>query len=496
MLRALGSHSTGYRLETLKGASVQEVTFPVDDPRRLAEVVAADRVESLLGDGERLRDALDGAAVVCVNSTASGGGVAEMLRVLLPYVRGMGIDTRWLVIEGDERFFALTKRLHNHLHGVEGDGGPLGEDEQRHYEAVLHRNAAQLANAVRPGDVVIIHDPQPAGLAGAMRQRGARVVWRCHVGTDTPNARTELGWNFLRPYLDPSVVDLYVFTRRTFAPPWVPSERIFEIPPSIDPFSPKNQELSADDSAAILTSVGLLSGAQRSAEYLRRDGSRRRIERGVDVVRTGPPPDHEVPLVVQVSRWDGLKDMAGVMRGFAEFVIADHETQLVLAGPVVSAVADDPEGAEVLRDCWDVWRRLPHHARSRIALACVPMADLEENAIIVNALQRHATVVVQKSLAEGFGLTVSEAMFKRRAVVASAVGGITDQIVDGESGVLLRDPTDVSAFARTLADLLDQPERLATLGKHAHERVVDRFLPDTQLRHWSEVVSAVLGRAE
>jgi trehalose synthase len=326
-----------------------------------------------------------------------------------------------------------------------------------------------------------------------MRQRGARVVWRCHVGTDTPNACTEVGWSFLYRHLDPAVVDAYVFTRRSFAPPWIPSERVFEIPPSIDPFSPKNQELSADESAAILTSVGLLSGAERSAEYQRRDGSRRRIDRGVDVVRTGPPPGRDVPLVVQVSRWDRLKDMAGVMRGFAEFVVGDHETQLVLAGPVVSAVADDPEGAEVLRDCWEVWRRLPHHARSRVALACVPMADLEENAIIVNALQRHATVVVQKSLAEGFGLTVSEAMYKRRAVVASAVGGITDQIVDGESGVLLGDPTDVSAFAGQLADLLDQPERLATLGKQAHQRVIDHFLPDSQLRHWGGVLSVVLG---
>jgi trehalose synthase len=472
---------------------MREVAFPVDDPRRLAEVVAPDRVESLLGDAERLRDALHGAAVVCVNSTASGGGVAEMLRVLLPYVRGVGIDARWLVIEGDERFFAITKRLHNHLHGVEGDGGPLGEDEQRHYEAVLNRNAAQLANAVRPGDVVIIHDPQPAGLAAAMAQRGARVVWRCHVGTDTPNAYTELGWTFLHRYLEPSVVDVYVFTRRSFAPPWMTSERIFEIPPSIDPFSPKNQELSADETSAVLTSVGLLSGAHRSAEYRRRDGSRRRIDRGVDIFRTGPPPAPNVPLVVQVSRWDRLKDMAGVMRGFAEFVIGDHGAQLILAGPVVSAVADDPEGAEVLTECWQVWRGLPHHARSRIALVCIPMADLEENAIIVNALQRHATVVVQKSLAEGFGLTVSEAMFKRRAVLASAVGGIADQIVDGESGVLLREPTDVSAFAGKLAELIDQAERLATVGKRAHERVIDRFLPDSQLRHWGEVISALVG---
>jgi trehalose synthase len=163
-----------------------------------------------------------------------------------------------------------------------------------------------------------------------------------------------------------------------------------------------------------------------------------------------------------------------------------------LAGPVVSAVADDPEGAEVLQECWDAWRRLPHHARSRVALACIPMADLEENAVIVNALQRHATIVVQKSLAEGFGLTVSEAMYKHRPVIGSAVGGIADQIVDGETGVLLPDPTDLDAFAETLGQLLGAPQRLDAMGTRAYERVVDNFLPDTQLARWRRLMSTLL----
>jgi trehalose synthase len=470
---------------------VEEVTFPVVDPRVLGKVVATARIESLLEGAEQLREALRG-AVVCVNSTAAGGGVAEMLRVLLPYVRGAGIDARWLVIEGDEQFFAITKRLHNHLHGAEGDGGPLGEEEHRHYRAVLQRNAAQLAAAVHPGDIVLLHDPQPAGLAATMQQRGARVLWRCHIGTDTQNMRSEIGWDFLRRYLEPAAVAAYVFTRKSFAPSWIPDALVHEITPSIDPFSPKNQELSSEETEAILTSVGLLSGSQRAADYQRADGTRRRINRGVDVVRTGPPPDPAVPLVVQVSRWDRLKDMTGVLRGFADFVVGDHDTQLVLAGPVVSAVADDPEGAQVLEECWEDWRRLPHHARSRIALACLPMADVEENAIMVNALQRHATIVVQKSLAEGFGLTVSEAMFKRRPVLGSAVGGIAEQIVDGESGVLLADPSDLSAFTATVADLLADRERLTAMGERARDRVVDRFLPDTQLARWSALVSTVL----
>jgi trehalose synthase len=471
---------------------MREVTFPANDPRLLGKVVPAPRVASLLDAGERVRGILRG-AVVSINSTATGGGVAEMLRVLLPYARGVGVDARWMVIDGDERFFAITKRLHNHLHGVPGDGGALGAAERHHYEAVLADNAAQLAAAVRPGDVVILHDPQTAGLTSSMRRRGAGVVWRCHIGIDVPNNHSELGWEFLRPYLEPGVVDAYVFTRRSFAPSWMPAELVHQIRPAIDPFSPKNQDLSTEETEAILTSVGVLSGRRRTAEYQRADGTLRRIDRGVDLVRTGPPPDPAVPLVVQVSRWDRLKDMPGVLRGFADFVVGDHDTQLVLAGPVVSAVADDPEGARVLTETWEEWRRLPHHARSRIALTCLPMADGEENAIIVNALQRHATLVVQKSLAEGFGLTVSEAMFKRRPVIGSAVGGIVDQIVDGETGVLLPDPSDLGAFAATVGELLGDRERLVAMGDRARARVIDRFLPDTELSCWSDLISTVLG---
>jgi trehalose synthase len=471
---------------------VHEVLFPAADLQVLGPIVGADRIRSLIDDAAQLRASLQGATVVCVNSTAAGGGVAEMLHVLLPYVRGAGIDVRWMVIEGDARFFTITKRLHNHIYGTPGDGGSLDADEHEHYEAVLRHNAAHLASVVRRGDLVLLHDPQPAGLAEAMRKRGARVIWRCHIGADSTNDASIAGWGFLRRYLDPAWVDAYVFTRRAYAPPWIPDELVHQIPPSIDPFSPKNRELPAADSEAILTAVGILSGSARTPEYPRADGTRRRIERGVDLIRTGPPPTADVPLVVQVSRWDRLKDMPGVLEGFADFVVHDHDAHLVLAGPVVGAVADDPEGADVLRECWDAWRRLPHHARRRIALACIPMADPEENAIIVNALQRHATVVVQKSLAEGFGLTVTEAMYKRRPVIACAVGGFVDQIVDGESGVLLASPTDLAAFAERLAQLLGAPEDGRAMGDRAYERVVDRFLPDSQLAHWRTLIATLL----
>ena len=177
-----------------------------------------------------------------------------------------------------------------------------------------------------------------------------------------------------------------------------------------------------------------------------------------------------------MSRWDSLKDPIGVIEGFAEHVAPHTDAHLIYAGPDVSAVADDPEGAEVYAYARTRWEALPAHARERIHLALLPMEDFEENAVIVNALQRGADVVVQKSLAEGFGLTVAEAMWKRRAVVASRIGGIQDQIEHGVSGLLLDDPADLEAYGAAVLDLLASPERAAAMGDAAHERVRDRFL--------------------
>ncbi len=179
-----------------------------------------------------------------------------------------------------------------------------------------------------------------------------------------------------------------------------------------------------------------------------------------------------------------MKDMAGVMAGFVEHVDPSLGAHLLLCGPAVTGVADDPEAAEVLDECTDVWRQLPHAARSRVHLACIPMADPDENAAIVNAIQRHASVVVQKSLAEGFGLTVAEAMWKRKAVVASAVGGIVDQIEDGTHGLLVRDPTDLEAFGAAVESLLRDREDAAQLGENGRRRVIDEFLGDRHLEQY------------
>jgi trehalose synthase len=469
-----------------KHPRLHEVDVQAIDAARLEPLIGAERMATFEQTAEVARKTLAGNSVLNVNSTAAGGGVAEMLQTLLSYARGAGIDARWLVIEGDPGFFAITKRIHNGLYGSAGDGGDLGSAEQRHYEDVLRHNADELRAVVRPGDVVVIHDPQPAALVASAKNAGARVVWRCHVGLDRPNQWSERAWSFLRPYLVDA--DAIVVSRAAFAPPWADPAQVHVIHPSLDPFSAKNEPVSLRNARLTLSYVGLLDGSIETAPAMpfnRRDGSPGRINRRVDVVQTGPPAPVEVPLVVQISRWDRMKDMAGVMQGFVQHVDPSHGAHLLLCGPVVTGVADDPEASEVLDECLGLWRELPHAARSRVHLACIPMTDPDENAAIVNAIQRHASVVVQKSLAEGFGLTVAEAMWKQKPVVASAVGGIVDQIEDGTHGLLVDDPEDLPAFGAAVESLLRDAAAAAQLAQHAHERVVDEFLGDRHLEQYA-----------
>jgi trehalose synthase len=467
---------------------LHEVEVQALDAARLEPLIGPERLAQFERIAESTEARLAGRTVINVNSTAAGGGVAEMLQTLLAYARGAGVDARWVVIEGDPAFFAITKRIHNGLYGSPGDGGELGEEERRHYEAVQRRNADELLAIVQPGDIVLIHDPQPAGLAAAVRRAGARVVWRCHVGLDEPNRWTERAWEFLRPYL--TDVEAIVVSRTAFAPPWADAAQVNVIPPSIDPFSAKNEPISRHNVLLSLSYVGLLEGvgSPPAVPFTRRDGSRGRINRRVDVLQTGPPPPAEAPLVVQVSRWDRMKDMPGVLTGFAKHVDPSLGAHLLLCGPAVRGVADDPEAAEVLDACISIWRGLPHAIRSRAHLACTPMADPDEAAAIVNAIQRHAAVVVQKSLAEGFGLTVAEAMWKERPIVASAVGGIADQVDHGTHGLLIDDSTDLRAFGDAIETVLRDRDEAARLAHNARARAVREFLGDRHLEQYGRLI--------
>lgn len=462
-------------------------TQPVD---RLLELVAPKRRAQLVEAFAEAKARFAGRTVMNVNSTATGGGVAEMLPNLLGYLRESGIDAQWTVIQGNPSFFSLTKRIHNCIHGAPGDGGELGAEEHEVYRQVMRRNAAELLALVSAGDFVVLHDPQTAGLIDPLKQAGARVVWRSHIGTDEPNEWSERAWTFLAPYVQNA--DAYVFSRSAYAPSWLDRDRLHIIPPSIDPFAPKNAEISAAEVHDILSFSGLIDSEIASPPPFRRsDGTTGRIDRHADVLQTGPPPHPDTPLVVQISRWDRLKDMPGVMRAFADHVAPRTEAHLLLAGPNVSGVTDDPEGAQVLTECIRDWRSLPHALRTRVHLACLPTADVDENAVIVNAIQRHAAVVTQKSLREGFGLTVAEALWKERPMVASRVGGIADQIEHEESGLLVDDPHDLAAFGAAVRTLLTEPDEARQLGRGGRARVRDRFLTDRHLLQFARLTTAL-----
>jgi trehalose synthase len=470
-----------------------QVPVGVLRPERFRDALSPEKYRLFEAAVAQARELFEGRAIWNINSTARGGGVAEMLRSLLAYARGAGIDARWLVIPGNDDFFRVTKRLHNQLHGATGDGGPLGPEEHSLYRSVLEPSEAELVELVRPEDVVIVHDPQPAGLVAPLVKAGPIVLWRCHVGLDRPNGIARGAWAFLRDYVDPA--HGYVFSRRAFVWEGLNDDKITIVPPSIDAFSPKNQDLTDDAVRAILAASAVVpDGIDAVPAFVREDGAPARVDRHAEMIEDGPvPPD--APIVVQVSRWDRLKDPLGVIRGFAEFTApAVEDAHLIVAGPSVAAVADDPEGAEVLEEARRARVGLVEGVRRRVHLACLPMEDGEENAAIVNALQRRADVVVQKSLAEGFGLTVAEAMWKARPVVASRIGGIQDQISDGDTGLLVDDPRDLDAYGRGVAGLLEDRDAASAMGQRAQEKVRNEFLGPRHLMQYIELIGGLLAR--
>jgi trehalose synthase len=436
----------------------------------------------------RAAERLEGRTLWHVNSTSDGGGVAELLHALLGYLLEGGITTRWLVIDGNPDFFRVTKRIHNRLHEIEGDGGPLGDDERHIYDSALAPNLEAILALVRSGDVAVLHDPQTAGLVPALVHAGVHVIWVCHVGIDHPNDLARSAWSFL--FDDVHEAAATVFTREAYVWDGLDRARVAIIPPCIDPASPKNAPMDPATRNAILTASGLLEAPPGEPVAELPDGRAVRITRQASMLEERPVPA-TAPLVLQVSRWDRLKDPLGVLHGFVDRVPID-DAHLMLAGPAADGVVDDPEGIDVLTQVRIAWQALPLAARRRVHLASLPVDDLVENAVVVNALQRFAHVVVQKSLAEGFGLTVTEAMWKERPVVASRVGGIQDQIVDGESGLLV-DPNDLIAYGDAVADLLRDQLLAVEIGHGARARVRKLFLAPHFLAAHLELMDRVIG---
>ena len=402
-----------------------------------------------------------GRAVWNVNSTARGGGVAEMLSALIPYDMAAGVDERWVVIEGSPDFFEVTKKMHTLLHGVAPDGAELTADDRATYERTLEPNVTALLEVMRPGDVAVLHDPQTVGLIPALTRLGVKVVWRSHIGVDEPNAIVRGAWRFLAPFL--STASAVVFSRAAYVWDGCEPSRVRIIPPCIDPFTTKNREFDTREVHDVLSRSGLIDRVPPSA-----------------------------PFLMQVSRWDRLKDPVGVVEAFGRHIAPRTDAWLVLAGPQVRSVDDDPEQPEIIAEVQGAVAEVDRAIRDRFVIAQIPMEDLDENALIVNALQRRADIVVQKSLAEGFGLTVAEAMWKSRPVVASRVGGIEDQIESEKSGILIDDPKDLRAFGDAVVDLFGDRPRADDLGREARLRVVSEFLAPRHLLQQAELLSGLV----
>ncbi len=342
---------------------MQEIKVAVRALSRLEPLIGAERFGELRRAAAHTSQALKGKTIWNLSSTAAGGGVAEMLQVLVGYTLDADIDIRWFVIDADPEFFAITKRIHNRLHGAVGDTGWLGPNEAAHYAEIAAANSKGMMSRVREGDVVLLHDPQTVGMATALAEAGARVVWRCHIGRSGSNQWTEEAWSFLRPHL--AFCEAYIFSLPEYVPSWIEESKVWVIPPSIDPFSPKNQDMSPRNVILTLARIGVLQGISKEAPgaFARGDGTAGYVERQAAIVSAnGVPMGSHVPLVVQVSRWDRLKDMEGVMKGFVGALPALVDAHLALVGPAVVGVADDPEGAEVYGECLAVWEDLPADA--------------------------------------------------------------------------------------------------------------------------------------
>ena len=456
----------------------------------------------------RVATVLAGRTVWMVNSTEMGGGVAEMLPGLVTLLRDLGVAAEWVVLESDDpEFFRLTKNLHNLIHGA--GRRDLGPEARELYEAVNEANARQMRPWLRPGDVLAVHDPQPMPLARALADSDVRALWRCHIGLDDVTPETDAAWSFLAPYAE-------AYRRALFsAPEYVPAAfagRAQVVFPALDPLAHKNRDLSLHKLVGVLANSALAAAPTpvltpmypRVAERLQDHGAWAPANMAEDIGLLTRP------IVTQVSRWDDLKGWRPLLDAFVclkeraregrgdEVDDAIHGrrlelVRLVLAGPEPAAVEDDPEGREVLRRLERRYLELPPHVQRDVALVALPMSDRAQNALMVNALQRSSSVVAQNSIREGFGLTVTEGMWKGVPVLTSAKAcGPRHQVRDGVDGRLVADPEDVEEVCGTLDAMLRASDERDRWGRNAQRHVHDRFLVFSQLREWLDALAEVV----
>jgi trehalose synthase len=386
----------------------------------------------------QLSEPLRGAKVVHVNSTRTGGGVAEILDKLVPLMNELGINTHWECLSGEELFYTCTKNFHNALQGNRVD---IPQEQLRAFERVNAQNAEELRDTLEDADVVFIHDPQPAPLLALLPRRKGKWIWRCHIDISHPYRPV---WRYLREHVAP--YDASIFSLATFARPL--PHPTYLIAPSIDPLSDKNRELPPDEVRAAYERFAI---------------------------------DPERPFICQVSRFDRFKDPLGVIQAYKLAKRFLPHLQLALAG---GGATDDPEGAAVLAEVHEAAQGDPD-----IHVLLLP-SDAHRT---INALQRMSDIVLQKSTKEGFGLTVAEALWKRRPVIGGDTGGIRLQVVDHHTGFLVSTPEGAALRTRYL---MHNPARRHEMGEKGHQFVRDKFLLTRQLREYLTLSLAIMHAAE
>lgn len=373
--------------------------------------------------------------ILHINSTRTGGGVAEILMNMTQLTESLGIETKWEIITGSAEFFKITKQFHNALQGLKQT--PLSSNLFKIYEEVNAENAERLRPLVESFDVVIVHDPQPAALISHFPNRKNKWIWRCHIDASNPHRAY---WKFLRNFV--TQYDASVFSLADFVQPL--PHPIYLIPPSIDPLTEKNIELSEQEISAVYTRFGI---------------------------------DPHRPLIVQVSRFDYFKDPLGVIEAYRYAKKFKHGLQLVLAG---GGAPDDPQGEVVLNEVNNAANNDPD-----IHVLYLP----PDSHRTINALQRAADIVLQKSLKEGFGLTVTEALWKKKPVIGGNCGGIRLQVINHETGFLVETP---EGAAERIRFLLQNPQEMVEMGEKGHRFVHDHFLLTRHLRDYLTLIISLL----
>ena len=481
---------------------------PLSEYSAIPEYQAA--IEELKSRANDLRTRLKGHTLWLVNSTDKGGGVAEMLPKQIQIFRNLGIHTEWAVIQTQEEpFFHFTKRIHNMIHGMQKGSPEIREEELEAYEKVNRENAESFKKLIKRGDMLVVHDPQPMALGSMLKEDlGIATVWRSHIGTNKDNEHTKSVWKFLEKYS--SNYDFGVFSAKEYVPYFFENSSFSLIHPAIDPLSYKNRSLTPSEIGSILSNAQLekVGHPVLSPNY---SSPARRLQGDGSFKEAYLPENFGFfyrPIVTQISRWDRLKGFQPLIEAFVLLKqrLAKKKknmdslqakcieiSRLALAGPTPESIQDDPEGQEVLAELTSFYKSIAPEYQKDIGLFALPMDSLKNNALMVNALQSCSSIMVQNSLEEGFGLTVTEAMWKGKALLGTHAVGIREQIREKESeGRLLKNPEDTEEVAEALESMLGEKEPCLLYGQRAHKRVYEDFLVFKQMNKWLALLSNLL----